>query len=256
MTAFAPKLDDIRAVFFDAGNTLLQADPPVAVRYSDTARRHGADADPEAVRDRFVTLWKVFQKQRQTMLFKTDRQGTKRFWYLFVSEVFAPWRGQFDDFDTFFEELYLAFASHTAWVTYEDAAPTLQALHQRNIRLAVVSNWDNRLTGILNGQKLTHYFDEIIISSEEGVEKPALDIFTIALDRMGVLPRQVIHVGDSLSDDVFGALGAGIHPALIHRHDAPLSANIPPQQRPKVEGSPEAPWYSLTDLRQILDLIP
>ena len=255
MTAPAPKLNDIRAVFFDAGNTLLQADPPVAIRYAETANRYGAGADPDSIQDRFVTLWTVFQKQRQAMLFKTTRHGTKRFWNLFVAEVFAPWREQFSDFDAFFEELYLAFASHTAWVTYEDALPTLQALQQRNIRLAVVSNWDDRLTGILNGQKLTHFFEEIIISSEEGVEKPALELFSVALDRMGIEPRQVIHVGDSLSDDVYGALAAGIHPALIHRNDAPLSATVPRQNGPKVEGDPEAPWYSLTDLRQLMDLI-
>ena len=44
---------DVKAVFVDAANTLLKPREPVGVTYAREARRHGLDADPVVVEQRF-----------------------------------------------------------------------------------------------------------------------------------------------------------------------------------------------------------
>lgn len=63
--------------------------------------------------------------------------------------------------------------------------------------------------------KLSWFFPEnipfrILTSEELGVEKPASAIYRKALSILGVAPQETIMIGDSLEDDVYGALRSGI----------------------------------------------
>jgi putative hydrolase of the HAD superfamily len=51
--------------------------------------------------------------------------------------------------------------------------------------------------------------------------KPHRSIFSEALQRLGVQPSEALMVGDSVRDDVEGALGAGMHAVLVHRSGSP-----------------------------------
>lgn len=42
------------------------------------------------------------------------------------------------------------------------------------------------------------YLDAILLSSEEGIEKPAREMFLRACARLGVQPSEAVHVGDEL----------------------------------------------------------
>lgn len=54
-------------------------------------------------------------------------------------------------------------------------------------------------------------FPVVVISGEEGVAKPAPEIFDVALDRMGSPGREeILMIGDSLSSDIRGGLDYGI----------------------------------------------
>ena len=54
-------------------------------------------------------------------------------------------------------------------------------------------------------------FPVVVISGEEGVAKPAPEIFDIALRRMGGPPREeILLIGDSLSSDIRGGVDYGI----------------------------------------------
>lgn len=50
----------------------------------------------------------------------------------------------------------------------------------------------------------------IVISQEVGVSKPRPEIFQIALDRLGIGPREALMVGDGVTSDVTGANNAGV----------------------------------------------
>lgn len=223
-----PELGSVRVVFLDAGHTLLRPDPAVELRYASTAARFGIASDAAAIRERFARLWREGRAEREAGLFRTDGEGTKRFWRGFVARVFEPWIGQGDPFDELFEALYHEFATRAAWRLFDDALPVLEALRAAGLRLAVLSNWDLRLRELLDRLDVTPFFDVIVISAEVGYEKPSPLIFAHALEAMNASPGEALHVGDSLEEDVAGALSAGL--AAVHldrRAEGPRTAELP-----------------------------
>lgn len=121
------------------------------------------------------------------------------------------------DFEAWFEDLYRDFGSAAVWRPFDDAVPALERLRARGLRLAVVSNWDRRLHGILEEGGLREWFDAVVVSSEVGWRKPHPGIFREALAALRVAPGEVLHVGDSVGDDLAGAAAMGIRAALIDR---------------------------------------
>jgi HAD superfamily hydrolase (TIGR01549 family) len=113
--------------------------------------------------------------------------------------------------------LYDAFSEPHIWRTYHDTIPTLEALLQRGTPMAVISNWDRRLPEILDRLSIAPFFDTLAVSSLEGVEKPAPDIFRRTVDRLGVASAHTLHIGDSPRDDYLGARGAGVTSVLLDR---------------------------------------
>jgi putative hydrolase of the HAD superfamily len=93
----------------------------------------------------------------------------------------------------------------------------LAELHGLGLRLAVVSNWDPRLPGLLERLHLARWFDAVVYSSAVGVEKPDVRIFRHAVDQLGVSPAAALHVGDARLEDVEGAEAAGLRALLLDR---------------------------------------
>lgn len=57
---------------------------------------------------------------------------------------------------------------------------------------------------------LTDYFCDVILSDDVGYNKPAPQIFDMALRHAGVKSDQTIVIGDSLDADIQGAINAGL----------------------------------------------
>jgi len=62
---------------------------------------------------------------------------------------------------------------------------------------------------------LYRYFKTTVISEEVGYRKPHPEIFKRALEKLGANAGEVVHVGNSLEDDVKGAKGMGMYSVLI-----------------------------------------
>jgi HAD superfamily hydrolase (TIGR01509 family) len=100
---------------------------------------------------------------------------------------------------------------------YSDAVPALSALHDRGLRLVVVSNWDCSLPRVLDGCGLGEMLDGTITSAGAGARKPDPAIFERALELAGCEPEEALHVGDTADEDQAGARAAGIRSLLIDR---------------------------------------
>ena len=100
---------------------------------------------------------------------------------------------------------------------YPDAAPALGRLRLLGIRSAIVSNWDVSLRGTLGEIGLAGLVDDIVVSAEAGVAKPAPGIFELALRRLRSPAGQALFVGDSPETDVAGAHAAGLRAVLVDR---------------------------------------
>jgi len=95
--------------------------------------------------------------------------------------------------------------------------PTLEALGIRKMRLAVISNWDDRLRVLLESLAIAHQFEVIIVSAEVGHTKPLLEIFQTAAEALQLPPDGILHVGDSEKEDHQGALAAGFQSRWLCR---------------------------------------
>lgn len=91
----------------------------------------------------------------------------------------------------------------------------LARLRGAGLRLAVVSNANGTAPQLLQQVGLAPYFDTMLDSAIEGVEKPDPEIFRRALDRLGCPASRALHVGDLYQVDVLGARAAGVAAALV-----------------------------------------
>ncbi|MDQ4082256.1 MAG: HAD-IA family hydrolase [Actinomycetota bacterium] len=87
--------------------------------------------------------------------------------------------------------------------------PALDRLRSASFRLACVTNWDYTFPEHLALLGIASRFETVVTSAEAGAPKPDPAIFRLALARLGVEPRQALHVGDSEADRL-GAHAAGL----------------------------------------------
>jgi putative hydrolase of the HAD superfamily len=85
-------------------------------------------------------------------------------------------------------------------------------------RCSILSNADVSLRGRLEGElALHHLFDDIVVSAEVGVAKPAARIFELAAERLGLSPTACVFV-DDWDQNVEAAREVGMR-AVLHRVD-------------------------------------
>ncbi|MDX1431549.1 MAG: HAD-IA family hydrolase [Gammaproteobacteria bacterium] len=216
----------VEAITLDAAGTLIHVAEPVAETYARIAETAGARLSTPvleaAFRDEF---WRMpamaFPGRSGAALLGAERD----WWRRLVGRVVAR-AGGVGDFDTYFDALYGHYAQPSAWRVYGDVPEALTAVRARGLRLAVVSNFDSRLLGILRGLGLAERFDAIIYSTAVGSAKPDAGIFEHALAALEVSPRTALHVGDDAQADYHGARTAGLAALLVQRRRSPPAGDI------------------------------
>lgn len=198
-------LSGVSALLVDAGNTLLQPSESVGETYARMGRPHGVTDAPEVVMSRFMAAFRDWEGPRY--------QGDGRpFW----RAVVAGATGCADQ--DYFEALYSYYALPEAWIVAEGAVETFGALRARGVTVAVVSNWDTRLRGLLEALGLMASLDAAVISAEVGIEKPDPALYRHACEVLGVAPAQALHIGDHPKKDAAAARAAGCR-ALVWGRD-------------------------------------
>jgi putative hydrolase of the HAD superfamily len=215
----------IKALFFDAGGTLLKPYPSVGDVYSRHAKRYGCEADPENLNRIFYSLWN-HRNGLASLQTGVSEKEEKSWWRTLVWEVFEQ-VGGIEGFNEFFEDLYYSFASKDTWRVFDEVSEVLAKIKKRGIYLAIISNWDSRLFHICSSLGLDRYFDAIFASASVGFAKPDPRIFQKALDTAGVLPEEALHVGDSLEDDYYGAQAVGLRAYFLDRSGKSKYPEVP-----------------------------
>jgi HAD superfamily hydrolase (TIGR01549 family) len=130
--------------------------------------------------------------------------------------------------DAALAELHAYHSEHNLWeLVPEDVVPALARLRRLAARLVVVSNANGRLHAMLERLGLARFFDVVLDSQVEGVEKPDPRLFRIALERSGARAETTLHVGDFYWIDVRGARAAGLRAVLLDAADLYQSADCP-----------------------------
>ncbi|MCP4902572.1 MAG: HAD-IA family hydrolase [bacterium] len=208
----------INSVTFDAGNTLLYCDPSPAEIYATSLSRFGRTVTADAVEPVFSHAWAEMQRRTSPGVDRYSSQpgGERAWWAAFLREVLRLLEHDASP-DALLDDLYAAFSRPDVWKTYPEALKVLDRLRAMGYSTAIVSNWDHRLPKILDDLQITLRVDAVLVSSIEGVEKPARQIFDRALERLGTRASETLHIGDSPREDYFGAQSAGLEAALIDR---------------------------------------
>jgi len=209
------RLENITTVTLDAGGTLMYPHPSVGAIYAEVMFRHGLDLAPERLETAFRKSWKSVQRSQNGEVSEDSERG---FWRKLVRTTICG-LGEPDDFNALFDDLWESFGAAERWRLHDGAIELIDTLAERNLNVAILSNWDHRLRHILEGMQLVARFDAIVISSEVGIEKPHTGIFRRAEKALAATPDAILHVGDSLVHDIHGAWRAGWQ-ALLVTHGA------------------------------------
>jgi putative hydrolase of the HAD superfamily len=231
----------IRAVFFDAGGTLVEPHPSVGEVYGGVAARLGHPADPALVESAWRSAWTAYQRQARAGDLPLPRSDAEdhAMWIRITRMIYdgvTAFRGL--DFDRWFDGIHAAFTGAACWRVFPEAPGVIEACRARGLRCGVVSNWGSYLCGILRDHGIADRMDVLLVSAQEGCIKPEPEIFRRAVARAGVAPHEALHVGDSARDDAVGASSAGLRGVFLDRCGG---ADAPP-------GTPV-----VRDLRGILD---
>ncbi len=134
------------------------------------------------------------------------------------------------------------FAYWVAPDVFPDGAAFVQYLQERSLSVCIVSNID---TGDLD-LAIRHAgwdFANRVTSEDCRSYKPRAEMFERALTMIDCQPDEVLHVGDSWTNDVRGALALGIDVAWINR-----------TRRPNLDSTIQ-PTFVVSDLRELYTVI-
>jgi len=207
----------VRAVFLDAGYTLLRVEPSTGHHYAAAGREiAGFEAEPDAYDRMFGRAMAEALTDEFAPSPEVDDESERTRWRRFTSRLYGA-MGLVDGHEALWIRLERVYTDPRTWVPFEDTVPLLDALDERGIAAVIVSNWTTHLRRILEHHGLLPRMAAMIGSCEVGVEKPDPRIFGLALRALDIRPEQAIHVGDSVAADVEGARAAGIRPLLLDR---------------------------------------
>jgi putative hydrolase of the HAD superfamily len=216
-----PEASSIRVLLLDAGGVLIK---PSFARVAEALASRGVDVPAERLA--------AAEPRAKLELDRDPAAGastdSQRGWQYFNLVLAHAGITRSVATDTALDELRLFHARSNLWEdVYEGVRPSLARFRSRGLRLAVLSNANGTVKTLFDRLELTPFFDVILDSAVEGVEKPDPRFFLLALERLGASPGEAVHVGDFYSVDVVGARAAGIRPVLLDESGLHPEADCP-----------------------------
>jgi HAD superfamily hydrolase (TIGR01662 family) len=143
-------------------------------------------------------------------------------------------------------EIYREWATCHHFELYDEVRAVLQELASAGIRIGLISNSHRCLASFQSHFELQEFVTATVSSSDHGLMKPHPSIFQAALQLVNVEAADAIMVGDSVRQDVEGALRAGMRAVLLHRG---------PEQHPELPQLTDRGVVVIGSLRELTGLI-
>ncbi|KAI0093338.1 HAD hydrolase subfamily IA REG-2-like protein [Irpex rosettiformis] len=208
-----------RLVLFDAFSTLLVPRLPVYVQYSQTFKPYLGTLEPSAIKTSFKAALRQLQMDNPAY-----KSGAEAWWGEVVRRTAIGAGADPADVDKHLGKivprLLTRFSSKEGYRLFDDSLPCLRDLKELDVRTGLVSNTDSRMHLVIGDLGIASYLDPVLLSEEQGVEKPSKEIFQRACHIAGVQLDEVLHVGDELKADYYGAKKVGISALLVRRRGA------------------------------------
>jgi len=244
----------VRAVLFDLGQTLLEYPgnthefwsgylkerlAEVRATLSDMGAQVEGTAD--AFADRAVGI--VWPERKINMSGRSWHFGDR------MRALLAAY-GREECTDEECEALTNAFYKPIGEATrrYPETLEVLEALNERGIRMAIISNAPGDVPGRLlradmRRWEIEQFFDAFVISGDVPWRKPNPAFMEAAAEALGVQPQDCLVVGDSLKADVAGAKAAGMMSVWVNRERVTA---------PECKSRPD---FAIFELGQLADIL-
>ena len=217
----------MRAVLFDVDFTLARPGPELGPEgYVRAGERYGLrlEADRyEAARDAALV-----DLRRHPELEHDDE-----IWFRFTERIVRGMGGDDDPAYDCAVEITRGWERHENFELYEDVPDVLASLRSAGLRIGLVSNSARDVREFARHHDLD--VDAGISSFHHGRSKPHASIFRAVLDLLEVEPGDAVMVGDTIADDIEGALALGMQAILVDRE------RVHPGFEPRIETLSELP---------------
>jgi putative hydrolase of the HAD superfamily len=226
----------IRAVFFDVDFTLIYPGPTFRGEgYRRFAERYGLEVDVAAF-DRAVASAAPILDRPASANYDAE------IFVRYTSHILEQMGARGGRLEACAREIYGEWAACQHFELFDDVAPALRELDRAGLRIGLISNSHRCLASFQSHFELDGLIACAVSSSEHGLMKPHPSIFRAALDLIEVPAGEALMVGDSVRQDIDGAVAAGMRAVLVHRAPAahPLAGELAERGIPIVR--------SLTDL--------
>jgi putative hydrolase of the HAD superfamily len=201
----------MKAVLFDVDFTLARPGPELGPEgYVRAGERHG------------LTLERArYEEARDAALVDLRRhpelEHDDEIWFRFTERIV---RGMGGDADSAYDcavEITRGWERHENFDLYDDVTATLDGIREAGLGIGLVSNSARDVVEFARHHGLE--VDAGISSFHHGHTKPHASIFRAVLDLLGVEPAEAVMVGDTIADDIEGALAIGMRAILLDRED-------------------------------------
>jgi putative hydrolase of the HAD superfamily len=230
-------------VLFDVDFTLARPGPDLGPEgYRRAGERHGLELDPARYPEARAAALATLERH-------PELRHDEELWFAFTERIVRGMGGDSAAARDLAVEMVHAWEQSENFDLYDDVLPVMDELRQHGLKLGLVSN---------GGREIAHFVahhaldvDCAITSRAHGWTKPHPTIFRAALELLAVEPVEAAMVGDSVEDDVEGALALGMRAFLIDRENRyPEAAHAGGRAAPALPASLPAS-ARLRDLRAL-----
>ena len=204
----------VKAVFFDVDFTLIYPGPMFRGEgYGAFCARYGIEVDTARFARAVAGAAPLLD----------DPDGTPYDAEIFVAytrHIIEHMGGRGESLDACAREIYAEWAACQHFELYDDVSPVLRSLAASGVRLGLISNSHRCLASFQSHFDLQGLIAAAVSSSEHGFMKPHPSIFAAALQLVDVPAAHAVMVGDSVRQDIDGALRAGMRAVLLHRGES------------------------------------
>jgi len=191
-----------QAITFDCYGTLIDWESGILRVLRPLLAEHGKAVAPEQILELYAELEPVIQSAKYQP-------------YRLVLEEVMRGVGQRFGFSVSIDEARSLAASIKNWTPFPDTVVALRALTSK-YKLGIISNIDDSLFSE-TAHNLQVSFNWVITAEQAHAYKPARAIFELALQKIGLPPKRVLHVGQSVFHDVIPAKQMGMSTVLVTR---------------------------------------
>jgi putative hydrolase of the HAD superfamily len=204
-----------KAVFFDVDFTLIYPGPAFRGEgYQAFCATHGIDVDPARFEHAVASAAALLDNPDETPYHHSIFVGYTR-------HIIEQMGGRGEALDACAREIYDEWAACHHFELYEEVPSVLRELASSGVRIGLISNSHRSLDSFQEHFELRDCIAATVSSPDHGLMKPNPSIFNAALQLVSAKPDEAVMVGDSVRQDVEGALRAGLRAVLLHRSESP-----------------------------------